>query len=82
VSFQLHQIVILTTHEVDQEGLMAVYRAAADSASKVSQAHGELSAGTAFKLADTVKVPSDPNNVGRPLMTPAHLEAIFGPLAP
>lgn len=80
VMSRLHQIVVLTTHEVSKEGLMAIYKAAADHSSPKELGPNEFSGGTAFKLAELVELPDDEQS-GFPAIGPQNLIPIYGPLA-
>lgn len=77
---RMHQIVVLTTHEVSKEGLMAIYQAAAEHSSPSSLGPGEFSGGTAFKLAELVELPDDPQS-GLPAIGPQNIVPIYGELA-
>lgn len=77
----MHQIVILTTHEVSKEGLMAIYEAASKHSSPKDLGPDEFSGGTAFKLAQTVDLPTSSFN-GLPDISPQYLSQIYGPFAP
>ena len=76
----MHQIVVLTTHEVSKEGLMAIYEAAAKDIRRDELAPGEFTGGTAFKLAELVELPDDPQS-GFPAIGPQNIVPLFGDLA-
>ncbi|WNN95177.1 hypothetical protein SEA_MAGRITTE_226 [Microbacterium phage Magritte] len=77
---KMHQIVVLTTHEVSKSGLMAIYKAASEGASPAKLGPNEFAGGTVFKLAELVELPDDPQS-GLPAIGPQNLEPIYGPLA-
>lgn len=78
---KMHQIVVLTTHEVSKAGLEAIYKAASEWSSPAKLGPGEFSGGTAFKLAELIELPDDPQS-GFPAIGPQNIEPIYGPIAP
>lgn len=78
---QMHQLVILTTHEISNEGLMAIFKEAMEHASPAQLGPQEVLVGTAFKLANTVDVPDD-ETTGLVGIGAQYLEPIFGKFAP
>jgi hypothetical protein len=76
---EMHQIVVLTTHEVSKAGLMAIYKAASEHSAR-NLGPDEFSSGTAFKLRDKVTIPDDEQS-GMPAIGPQNIEPIYGPLA-
>ncbi len=76
----MHQVVILTTHEISAEGLRAIWEAAAKDATPKQLVPGEHFAGTAFKLKDTVEIPTDAQS-GLTALGPQNITPIYGDLA-
>ncbi len=78
---EMHQIVVLTTHPVSQDGLRRIYEAANDDSLPKELRRDDVHCAVAFKLADTVEIPDDELS-GLPAPMPQHLIPIYGELAP